>query len=35
MFATPVMILVMENAALNTIEAFLEPGESAVGSAWM
>jgi fluoroacetyl-CoA thioesterase len=32
-FATPVMVLVMENAALNAIRAFLEPGESAVGSA--
>jgi fluoroacetyl-CoA thioesterase len=29
--ATPVMILVMENAALNAIRPFLEPGESAVG----
>src|ERR1700754_4902605 len=32
-FATPVMVLIMENAALNAIRAFLEPGESAVGSA--
>jgi len=32
-FATPVMILVMENAALNAIKPFLEPGESAVGTA--
>ncbi len=32
-FATPVMILIMENAALNAIRPFLEPGESAVGSA--
>jgi fluoroacetyl-CoA thioesterase len=31
--ATPVMILVMENAALNAIRRFLEPGESAVGTA--
>jgi fluoroacetyl-CoA thioesterase len=31
--ATPVMILVMENAALNAIRPFLEPGESAVGIA--
>ena len=31
--ATPVMILVMENAALNAIKPFLEPGESAVGTA--
>jgi len=30
--ATPVMILIMENAALNAIRSFLEPGESAVGS---
>jgi fluoroacetyl-CoA thioesterase len=32
-FATPVMVLIMENAALNAIRSFLEPGESAVGSA--
>src|ERR1700704_2054187 len=32
-FATPVMIMVMENAALNAIRAFLDPGESAVGTA--
>jgi fluoroacetyl-CoA thioesterase len=32
-FATPVMILVMENAALNALKPFLEPGESAVGTA--
>lgn len=31
--ATPVMILTMENAALNAIRPFLEPGESAVGTA--
>src|ERR1700694_1873660 len=31
--ATPVMILVMENAALDAIRSFLEPGESAVGIA--
>jgi fluoroacetyl-CoA thioesterase len=31
--ATPVMILTMENAALNAIRRFLEPGESAVGTA--
>ena len=30
-FATPVMI--MENAALNAIRAYLDPGESAVGTA--
>lgn len=32
-FATPVMILVMENAALNAIKPFLDAGESAVGIA--
>jgi fluoroacetyl-CoA thioesterase len=31
--ATPVMILTMENAALNAIRSYLEPGESAVGTA--
>ena len=31
--ATPVMILVMENAALNAIKPFLDAGESAVGIA--
>jgi len=31
--ATPVMILIMENAALNAIRPFLDAGESAVGSA--
>lgn len=31
--ATPIMILVMENAALDAIRPFLEPGESAVGTA--
>jgi fluoroacetyl-CoA thioesterase len=31
--ATPVMILAMENAALNAIRSYLEPGESAVGTA--
>lgn len=31
-FATPVMIMVMENAALNAIKAYLESGESAVGT---
>ena len=31
--ATPVMILMMENAALNAIRPYLEPGESAVGTA--
>jgi fluoroacetyl-CoA thioesterase len=31
--ATPVMVLAMENAALNAIRPFLEAGESAVGTA--
>jgi fluoroacetyl-CoA thioesterase len=31
--ATPLMILAMENAALNAIRGYLEPGESAVGTA--
>lgn len=31
--ATPMMILVMENAALNAVRSYLEPGESAVGTA--
>ena len=31
--ATPVMIMVVENAALNAIKPYLEPGESAVGTA--
>ncbi|WP_244622227.1 thioesterase family protein [Bradyrhizobium ivorense] len=30
--ATPIMVLVMENAALNAIRDFLEPGESALGT---
>ena len=30
--ATPMMILIMENAALNAIRAFVEPGESVVGT---
>ena len=30
--ATPVMIMVMENAALNAIKPYLDPGESAVGT---
>src|SRR5215831_10790067 len=32
-FATPMMITAMENAALNAIRAYLDPGESAVGTA--
>src|ERR1700709_725395 len=31
--ATPVMILIMENAALNAIRPYLDAGESAVGTA--
>ena len=31
--ATPVMILIMENAALNAIRSFLDLGESAIGTA--
>lgn len=31
--ATPVMILIMENAALNAIKPYLDAGESAVGIA--
>jgi len=31
--ATPVMVLIMENAALAAIRPYLEPGESAVGTA--
>ena len=31
--ATPVMIMAMENAALDAMRPFLEEGESAVGSA--
>ena len=30
--ATPVMIMVMENAALNAIKPYLEPSESALGT---
>ena len=32
-FATPMMITAMENAALNAIRSYLEAGESAVGTA--
>ena len=32
-FATPMMIRAMENAALNAIRDYLDPGESAVGTA--
>src|SRR6202011_3344072 len=31
--ATPVMIMMMENAALNAVRPYLDPGESAVGTA--
>jgi fluoroacetyl-CoA thioesterase len=31
-FSTPMMVLMMENAALNALRPFLEPGESAVGT---
>jgi fluoroacetyl-CoA thioesterase len=31
-FSTPYLILIMENAALNAIKQYLEPGESAVGT---
>ena len=30
--ATPVMILIMENAALNAVRPYLAPGESVVGT---
>lgn len=30
--ATPVMIMAMENAALNAVRGYLEPGESVVGT---
>jgi predicted thioesterase len=31
-FSTPYLVLIMENAALNAIKRYLEPGESAVGT---
>jgi fluoroacetyl-CoA thioesterase len=31
--ATPIMVMVMENAALNAIKPYLDPGESALGIA--
>ena len=30
--STPVMIMIMENAALNALKAYLDPGESVVGT---
>lgn len=30
--STPYLVLIMENAALNAIKQYLEPGESAVGT---
>src|SRR5476649_750163 len=32
-FATPMMVLLMENAALNAIRPYLDAGESAVGTS--
>ncbi|MBV8391819.1 MAG: thioesterase family protein [Alphaproteobacteria bacterium] len=32
-FATPMMVLVMENAALNAIKPYLDPNESCVGTS--
>ncbi|GGH17587.1 thioesterase family protein [Silvibacterium dinghuense] len=31
--ATPILILLMENAALDAVRSYLDPGESAVGTA--
>jgi fluoroacetyl-CoA thioesterase len=31
-FATPMMVTAMENAALNAVRQYLDPGESAVGT---
>jgi fluoroacetyl-CoA thioesterase len=31
-FSTPYLVLIMENAALNAIKQYLDPGESAVGT---
>ena len=31
-FATPMMVTAMENAALNAVRGYLEPGESVVGT---
>ena len=32
-FATPMMVTIMENAALNAVRDYLDPGESVVGTA--
>jgi fluoroacetyl-CoA thioesterase len=32
-FATPMMVTAMENAALNAVRDYLDPGESVVGTA--
>lgn len=32
-FATPMMVKLMEDAALDAVRAYLEPGESAVGTS--
>src|SRR5262249_55830087 len=31
-FATPMMVTALENAALNAVRSYLDPGESAVGT---
>ncbi|MGL5737075.1 MAG: thioesterase family protein [Beijerinckiaceae bacterium] len=31
-FSTPMMVLIMENAALNAVRPYLDPGESCVGT---
>ena len=31
-FATPMMVTIMENAALNAVREYIEPGESVVGT---
>ncbi len=31
-FATPMMVTIMENAALNAVREYLDPGESVVGT---
>lgn len=32
-FATPMLVTIMENAALNAVRDYLDPGESCVGTA--